>query len=450
MQIIDKRVQIVTPAQLIWDFIRDISRNPSWQVDCARISFITPRREGPGVRWRYTTPTGHECVVEISAWYNRIGYEYHYVDGMPFRENIGRIRLQEIPEGTIVQWTFSYQTSGLFAPRRVVKQLELAIEDNLQNLKKQFSQTRGARAFESKTLMRDAPDVGIRERYKPRHPSLSVARDSAHALPQSPMLIEPPVASGDAEPVMPIVDKPVRKTDVSIYEPPIDQSDTRPRLPVQPAPAVSRLDESAVPLRLRIPDAPITEPDFLIDFAAVRETEERPALDQAIFEPAVTLEDTKPTSAIKPVTDSPALIAGSSTLDTEKPVETPTTALAEPNPLVPPEKVIEQVSQLQGEDDATPVLIKQEAQSKPEPAPILHDDTATKSIWEIFGVARPDESALQPSETAAKADNPAETITLSDSQRLVYGDTTTYLIMTGRIGLRARRRRDTSRVRRPS
>ncbi|PJF25463.1 MAG: hypothetical protein CUN53_12685, partial [Phototrophicales bacterium] len=167
MQIIDKRVQIVAPSQAIWDFIRDISRNPSWQVDYASVSFITPRREGPGVRWRYTTPTGHECVIEISAWYNRIGYEYHYVDGMPFRENIGRIRLQEIPEGTIVQWTFSYQTSGLFTARRVVKQLELAIEDNLQNLKKQFSQTRGARAFESKTLMRDAPDVSIREQYKP-------------------------------------------------------------------------------------------------------------------------------------------------------------------------------------------------------------------------------------------------------------------------------------------
>jgi hypothetical protein len=452
MQIIDKRVQIVTPSQVIWDFIRDISRNPSWQVDYASVSFITPRREGPGVRWRYTTPTGHECVVEISAWYNRIGYEYHYVDGMPFRENTGRIRLQEVPEGTIVQWTFSYQTSGLFTARRVVKQLELAIEDNLQNLKKQFSQTRGTRAFESKTLMRDAPDVSIREQYKPRHPSLSTVRDSAYTPPRSPILIEPPVASGDAEPVTPIVDKPIRKTGASIYEPPIEQSDTRPRppVPVQPIKTASRLDESTVPPRLRVPDAPIAEPDFLEDFNAVRETEERAAIDQAIFEPAVSLEDTKPTSAVKPVTDAAPVVTEPPPMEAEKTIETPAAMRTEPKLLAPPEKVIEQVSQLQGETDATPVFVKPESPAKPESAPILHDDTATKSIWEIFGVARPNESVSQPSQNTAQTSNSAETITLSDSQRLVYGDTTTYLIMTGRVGLRARRRRDTSRVRRPS
>jgi hypothetical protein len=450
MQIIDKRVQIVSPSQVIWDFIRDISRNPSWQVDYASVSFITPRREGPGVRWRYTTPTGHECVVEISAWYNRIGYEYHYVDGMPFRENIGRIRLQEIPEGTIVQWTFSYQTGGLFAARRVVKQLELAIEDNLQNLKKQFGQTRGSRAFESKTLMRDAPDVGTREQYKPRHPSLGTVRDSAYAPPQNPMLIEPPVASGDAEPITPIADKPGRKASASIYEPPIEQSDTRPRPPAEPLTASSRLDENAVPPRLRVPDAPIAEPDFLEDFAAVRETEERAAIDQAIFEPAVTLEDTKPTSAIKPVTDAAPMIAESPPMEAEKTIETAAAARTEPKPLAPPERVVEQVSQPQGETDATPVFVKSETEARAESTPATSDDTATRSIWEIFGVARPNESASQPSEAPAQADNPAETITLSDSQRLVYGDTTTYLIMTGRVGLRARRRRDTSRVRRPS
>ncbi|PJF27615.1 MAG: hypothetical protein CUN53_03385, partial [Phototrophicales bacterium] len=258
-------------------------------------------------------------------------------------------------------------------------------------------------------------------------------------------------ASGDAEPATPIADKPIHKTGVSIYEPPIEQSDTRPRPPVSvPIKTVSRLDESAVPSSLRIPDAPIAEPDFLKNFAAVRETEERAAIDQAIFEPAVTLEDTKPTSAINPVTDAAPMIAELTPIEAEKTVETPAAALTEPKPLTPPEKVVELVSQLQGETDATPVFVKPESPAKPEAAPILHDDTATKSIWEIFGVARPNESVSQPSQEAAQADNPSETITLSDSQRLVYGDTTTYLIMTGRVGLRARRRRDTSRVRRPS
>jgi hypothetical protein len=137
-------------------------------------------------------------------------------------------------------------------------------------------------------------------------------------------------------------------------------------------------------------------------------------------------------------------------MEAEKTIETAAAARTEPKPLAPPERVVEQVSQPQGETDATPVFVKSETEARAESTPATSDDTATRSIWEIFGVARPNESASQPSEAPAQADNPAETITLSDSQRLVYGDTTTYLIMTGRVGLRARRRRDTSRVRRPS
>jgi hypothetical protein len=181
----------------------------------------------------------------------------------------------------------------------------------------------------------------------------------------------------------------------------------------------------------------------LQNFTPARETEEGVGINQAVFEPAVELEDTKPTSAVKPVTDSAAIIAQATESEAEKTIETAAAAQAEPKPLAPAEKVVEQVSQLQAETDATPVFVKPEAEKKFEPPAIMSDDTATKSIWEIFGVARPSESDGQPSQAA-------ETITLSDSQRLVYGDTTTYLIMTGRVGLRARRRRDTSRVRRPS
>ena len=51
----------------------------------------------------------NDVVVEISAWYDTLGYEYRIVDGAKFGENQGRIRLQEVAEGTLVRWIFQYE-----------------------------------------------------------------------------------------------------------------------------------------------------------------------------------------------------------------------------------------------------------------------------------------------------------------------------------------------------
>ena len=106
----------------------------------------------------------------------------------PFRENKGRIRLQEIPEGTIVQWTFTYELGGVLGGMRnalgMSRQVDHTIADSLKTLWQKIKQSGAALApHEAKSLMRDAPDVEARSAYQPRHPS---RRATATERPQTP------------------------------------------------------------------------------------------------------------------------------------------------------------------------------------------------------------------------------------------------------------------------
>ena len=167
MTIIDHRILIPAAPDVVWNYISDITHNPDWQVDCRDVIFLTSRREGPGVRWRYAAPNGHEYVTAVTAWYNGLGYEYYLVDGAPYRENKGRIRLQEIPEGTIVQWTFTYELGGVFGGMRnalgLNRQVDQTIAESLKMLWQKIKESGAAsRPHEAKSLMRDAPNVDAR------------------------------------------------------------------------------------------------------------------------------------------------------------------------------------------------------------------------------------------------------------------------------------------------
>jgi hypothetical protein len=209
MNILDHRILVPQSASDIWDYISDFSKNPVWQVDTASVSFLTSRRDGIGVRWRYTTANGREYVAETTAWYDGLGYEYTIVDGASFRENKGRLRLQEIAEGTIVQWTFSYEVGGFLGGMRnavlLRRQVENSMVDSLKMLWRVMNQAGGERVREVKSLMQDAPNYEARAHYKPRHPS-KVERAAEQV-------------SGDDEPM-------------TITEPAFSDEDTRPRVPV--------------------------------------------------------------------------------------------------------------------------------------------------------------------------------------------------------------------------
>ncbi len=256
MTTIDHRILIPANPQVVWDYISNLSRNPKWQVDCRSVTFLTQKHDGPGTRWRSTTESGREHVLEVTAWYNGLGYEYVYIDGPSYDENIGRVRLQEIPEGTIVQWTFTYELPGLLGGLRnsigTRRQIDKSIADSLRKLYLQIKAVGGGTLIQPKSLIRDAPDVEARSQYQPRHPV---------PTPQGvmPMIDEPPILDDDAQTLQPIT--PIREPErvappiiesrqnvPIINEPPPADDDTRPN------PIIKR-DTSEIPAG--------EEPEFL-------------------------------------------------------------------------------------------------------------------------------------------------------------------------------------------
>ncbi len=198
MNTIEQRILIPTSPEIVWHYICDLSNNPKWQQHCVSISYLTSSHQGAGARWRYRTRKGKEYVAEITAWYDRIGYEYEIIDGGPFHANLGRIRLQDTPDGTIVQWTFSYETRGALSGLRnslsTRRNLENNIVDSLWQLWREMGENRQQIPYEAKSLMRDAPDVEERAQYTPRHQLSPITVESD----------EPPIADDDTRPRLPV------------------------------------------------------------------------------------------------------------------------------------------------------------------------------------------------------------------------------------------------------
>lgn len=238
MTILDHRILIPKSPEKIWEFLSDLSQNSAWQVDCKSVSILTTKTTGAGVRWRYTTTGGRSYVAEITAWYDGLGYEYTFVDGTPFRENKGRIRLQEIAEGTVVQWTLTYETSGMLAGVRnavgLKRQFESAMVDSLKNLWKVIQKVMPEdKPREVKSLMRDAPDYESRTQYRPRHTPAKPETEEPVPVPSfASQIVEPPIAADDTRPRAPVKldSPPVHEEAVSQSEPsgsqPVDDPDT--------------------------------------------------------------------------------------------------------------------------------------------------------------------------------------------------------------------------------
>ncbi len=175
MNTVDQRILIPAPPEVVWEYLSNLENNPQWQANCRAVAFVSTKRRGQGTRWRHTNNRGRDVLIEITAWYERAGYAYRIVDGSPYSHNSGSIRLQEIAEGTIVQWTFEYEISGLFSGFRnaisVRRGIENDIIESLENLWRQASKLKNTDSYTAKSLMREAPDVQSRANYQPRHPS---------------------------------------------------------------------------------------------------------------------------------------------------------------------------------------------------------------------------------------------------------------------------------------
>lgn len=386
MATIDQRILIPSSQQTVWQFLSDLHSNPLWQQDCTQVSFLSSKHNGLGTRWRSTSARGHDTVYEITSWYNGLGYEYRSIDGGHLRGIQGRLRLQEIPEGTIVQWTFSFEGGGVLSGLRgVSRQVDASMAASLKALYRQLK----ANAARPDTgvvasLMKDAPDVDGRTHYQPRHmPVYSEPITPAPAPPavNLPTLVsEPPVAPEDAQ--------PVQTVPLIIDEPPVSIEDTRPRA------AVSAEAQ---------PHAPEPEPDFL---STLPRAESASAAAAHTAAPASAESAVQPPAAPPPSTIETTLLESAAELELPAPAAAPILASpAEPTPAALP---------------ASPAV-----------------ESAERSIWEIFGVERP--------QTLVPAAAPVPVTPLTPAAASEPAPTVAHV----RIGLRARERRRSAGVRYP-
>lgn len=425
MNVIDHAILIPASPEFIWRFLGDITQNANWQEDCINISFLTTQHEGKGARWRYSTSKGKDVIVEISAWYDTLGYEYTVVEGSSVSTNQGRIRLQEIAEGTLVQWTFNYEVDGMLSGLRnsigLKRSLTNHIQDSLRNLYKLVQQeTGGISTHEAKASLREAPDVEERSTYQPRHPS-SISEDrEADTYPESEYpseqsiqyaindtITEPPVADDDTKPnpvvqgteEIEVIESTSLASLLSVNEPPVADDDTKPNEPIEESPAV--------------------QPDEIEDFTETEMATTSPKLEP-IIEPKVDIRDTsrisvfdvfglqKPSEKqdMKAITDADLIASKKSasnesveiprpeaieTVDEEENIETEAQVKIEES--IPEDEKIEiEVSEVQ---EDTTEDIEEEAVVVSEQVPEAEDDIEEKVINDTSPETTKNESSIK-------------------------------------------------------
>jgi hypothetical protein len=208
---IDHAIMIPASSTRIWQELSNIANNPNWQANCQQVAFLTTLKTGKGARLRITHDNGQESVMEITAWYNDIGYEYKIVDGASFADNLGRIRMQEVAEGTVVEWTFQYDLSGVLSGIRnslnTKRQYDRHITQSLRNLYTYIRDEEQNQVAEHlPAAIRPAPTVEERQKYQPKHPSAyESAKDDTSEHPAvdftpPPLDLEPALKDDDTRP----------------------------------------------------------------------------------------------------------------------------------------------------------------------------------------------------------------------------------------------------------
>ncbi|MFN8420861.1 MAG: SRPBCC family protein [Anaerolineae bacterium] len=114
---IDQRILITAPADAVWLHLTAPASMPKWNRCARQMSIISTHAVGVGARRRCVDDDNRTTVEEITAWLENIGYEYKMIDG-PFRKLKGRLRLQAVADGTIVNWIVEYELKGILAGAR--------------------------------------------------------------------------------------------------------------------------------------------------------------------------------------------------------------------------------------------------------------------------------------------------------------------------------------------
>ena len=378
MNVVDLKILIPASPDFIWRFLGDLSAIPQWQEDVVSVAFLSTQREGKGTRWRITANKGSDIVAEVSAWYDTLGYEYRLVDGSNYSENQGRIRLNEVAEGTLVRWTFQYELGGVLGGLRNAVRLKRntsnQIQASLRNLHQVVLQESGGiSTHEAKASMRDAPDVDIRLSYQPRHssafqdPALDESLEAEDfALGQPPFSFEPVLEAEDFPPILESDTKPnpivlaaasasntperrdeivddTRPIEVEVFlsEPPLPSPEPLEAAP-EPVPSaiLSPQPSAEDGPQNREPSAPVAAPIPVLDPAdsayvsvfeifGIRRPSEASAQPQAPVDTVRELLADRPTTAERPAYESERIFdldAGSATDPSDStPLTDPTT-----------------------------------------------------------------------------------------------------------------------------
>ncbi|QPC81100.1 SRPBCC family protein [Phototrophicus methaneseepsis] len=414
---IDHAILIPAYAKTIWRHLSNPEENAAWQTNCERIAYLNSIRDARGIRYRAFGKNGQESVVEITAWYPGLGYEYVIIDGFN-HTNRGRIRLQEVAEGTVVQWTFNYETSGLMGSLSnslvIKRNLNNEIIKNLQSLYQYIGQVaERVDTNQIKAVMREAPDVENRANYQPRYPSAleadeadasrsfefasgdrfavenTLTSSSTQERPavkpepeREPFIDETPFQRPD------YTDRPATepsRTGLIIPEPPLSEVDTKPNPTVNEAdeePATISMDATQSQTQQDIhTESPATE-----DSAASRFVIPRPPFEPSTEEPQdpePELTDAAETTppVITEQAEVPPVLAPSPSYEEEPAVE----PVKETEPLSAPKS-----APTRDEKAAT------DEKEQPQPAPTIDADnifdTSQISVFEIFGLQKPSET----------------------------------------------------------
>jgi len=376
--LIDQRILIDAPPEVVWQVISDQSQIAQWDDGCSSVSVLTTQQRGKGVRRRCTLASGKDVIEEIVSWVEGMGYEYQRIEGGPYREYRGRLRLQLGPDGTSVQWTITYAPKGLIGWLRDrlggQRALSAMVSASLRQLRRQVDALGQRMNDEARAR------AAIRERLS------ADERAAAYAVRQT----AEDAAPGAAAPTAPLPAEPSFVRELAANEPPVDPTaDTQPQ-ESQPAVAATAREQTApdaapiaegIPLHQRVTPAhgtPSVQPSSnVVERPAPHEPEPPVPPPAAIRPPAP---DVPPPPAITPpAPDAPEKIDPYARF--RRPDEAEGKAATTPAEGVRPVEPARESTASPPESEARPGL--------PPQTPIT--DTGEISIWDVFGIRRPSE-----------------------------------------------------------
>jgi uncharacterized membrane protein len=431
--LIDQRILIDAPPQVVWEYVSDPARVPLWHAGYRTISVLTTQQTGQGTRRRCTPAAGgKDLIEEITAWVDGLGYEYRVVEGGLYRSFQGRFRLQAGPDGTSVQWTVWYRPKGVLGAIKNrlsgERQMAAMMTASLRQLRRTMDElgVRMDAMFRAKVGIQGRLNVDERAHYQRRHAAPTDAESSDDAgLPApevAPGAAAPPAEGTPAPELIPDASMPSFVASLPGLPEGADYlntADTEPKAPagLRDASLEKQAADSAVGPVTSSAEEIATPPGVLPHEPAASEPAPAPLPGERLAPPEVAPERAPRSTGAAPVPPlepiprlgprraEPAAEPESQpepdyrrpTPPRGTPVAHPSGAaerVAQPSPApeeVPPSarptpaRGIPSIERTRG-DQASEVPVR-------DTVPPPHPDTGDVSIWDVFGVRRPSEEA---------------------------------------------------------